>query len=181
MKTRKPTLSPVCPQTSVWQGHGFQRTCLWEPKLAMAHYMAVDMDEAWEQPDALLKRKMVNFIAWSKVLNNLLRSQHGLLRQEIWQEEVWLGSWSRVEEFVQALLANFKNNPDMNHVHTREAFIKKYEEGGPTVNHPDASWPIHILSSFEDELQRFKMAGTQDALLLEKERACHTMPLLCLS
>ena len=55
------------------------------------------------------------------------------------------------EEFRKSLLANFKSNPEMTHIHTLKQFQELYQAGGSGVNHKDASWPV-IFDDYGDSL-----------------------------
>ena len=118
-------------------------------KLSMVWYMAIN-GEAWAVPD------MDDGISHLKTHKNEQAYQKFLAKNMAWfdkkygHHKFFVAMVPRAE-YCKSLMANFKKNPDTKHLATVESFLKEYEQGGPVVNHKDASWPV-ILSDFPEEL-----------------------------
>ena len=123
-----------------------------EAKLAMIWYMAID-GEAWTTPDVEGDFKYTAAIgspSGNKAYQKFIAKNMDWFDKKYGHLVFGLAMVPR-EEFEKSLLANFRKNPDMNHLHSMESFIKEYREGGPTVNHKNFSWPV-IFSNYPEEL-----------------------------
>ena len=122
-------------------------------KMAMIWYMAIN-GGAWETPDNVGDIKF-NWAAKKGITKETeLKYQRFLQRNMAWFDKRYgnkrfgLAMVPR-EEYEKSLLANFKKNPEMTHLHTKEAFLEEFK--GVGVNHKTAAWPV-IFSTFPEEL-----------------------------
>ena len=111
-------------------------------KLAMVWYMAIN-GEAWTYPGWAPAASHATMKSWLADNMDFYDKKYGKLK--------FVMAMVPRAEYCKSLMANFKKNPDTKHLATVENFLKEYEQGGPVVNHKDASWPV-ILSGFPDEL-----------------------------
>ena len=117
-------------------------------KLSMVHYMAVD-GEAWELCPAAFTRTGA-YRRLGANLNQILADNISFYDERYGHLKFVIAMVPKAE-YCKSLMANFKKNDDMKHLSTVDGFLKEYEQGGPVVNHKDASWPV-ILSGFPEEL-----------------------------